>query len=520
MRVPPEKLVGWEAGIESPTIPQLRKITHSYGRSLPVFYMETPPTDWPIPRDLRRLPGEAPITMSPELIIGMRVAQFRRAVLLGLEADTEPSDLVGIAGGMEADELAGRVREILGVSLERQQSWAAGHDSLNGWKNALEVHGVLVFHFTSVSVIDVRGYSISDPILPIIGLNGHDSVNGQIFTLAHELGHLAIGTGSNCDLGDATVPRASRPTVEVYCNRFAGAMLVPGTALLGDPVVRLANRGSEWDAGELERLAARFRVSREVALRRLLSLEKASAEFYRQHRAQMIALPPPEAREPDPDSKGPAFATMVVRDVGKPFARAVVAAYRADEISGPDLTDFLGAGVHHLPAIEGETRRPRRAHRRRSMTVVYCLDSSALINPWNKHYSIDLTPGYWSSIRAMSLTGAVVISEEVRDEVYAQRDGLTDWVKENIEQWYPLTDEVQSSLRAVMKDWSRMVRNGKRNRADPVVIATALAAGATVVTEEGPGKATAPGIPRVCASMNVTWMTTYDFVRAAGIQLV
>ncbi len=152
--------------------------------------------------------------------------------------------------------------------------------------------------------------------------------------------------------------------------------------------------------------------------------------------------------------------------------------------------------------------------------TVYCLDSSALINPWNKHYSMDLAPGYWKGIADMAKAGTVVISEEVRDEIFAQRDALAKWAKTNIQQWYPLTDDVQVSLTAVMKDWSHMVRNGKRNRADPVVVATAHALGAKVVTEEGPGKATAPGIPRVCIGMGVTSITTYDFVREAQIPLV
>jgi Zn-dependent peptidase ImmA (M78 family)/transcriptional regulator with XRE-family HTH domain len=353
IRVKPERLAAWEAGAERPSIPQLRRIAHAYGRSLPVFYMESPPVDWPIPRDLRRLPGERPLQLSPELIIGMRQAQYRRSILLELEPDTEPSNLVGLGKpGVAAEVLAARMRNALGVTLERQQLWKPGHDSLNGWKNALEDRGVLVFHFTGVPVTDVRGYSISEPTLPIVAVNGHDSVNGRIFTLAHELGHIGLGDGGSCDLGDATVPRASRPKVEVYCNAFAGALLVPEAALLADQAVQQSNRRSEWERGDLERLATRFRVSREVVLRRLLSLDRASSEFYRQHRAQMLALPPPDTRPSDPDSKGPAFATMVVRDVGKPFARAVVAAYRADEITGSDLSDFLGASVQHVPAIE------------------------------------------------------------------------------------------------------------------------------------------------------------------------
>ncbi len=60
---------------------------------------------------------------------------------------------------------------------------------------------------------------------------------------------------------------------------------------------------------------------------------------------------------------------------------------------------------------------------------IYCLDTSALINPWNDYYAPDLAPGYWRSIPAMVVAGRVVLSEEVREELDKIEDDLRKlWV--------------------------------------------------------------------------------------------
>jgi hypothetical protein len=150
---------------------------------------------------------------------------------------------------------------------------------------------------------------------------------------------------------------------------------------------------------------------------------------------------------------------------------------------------------------------------------LYCLDTSALVNPWNRYYSADIAPGYWRDLQRLVDEGRVVLSEEVREEVYRQRDGLTDWAKKSVSSWYPLTDEVQARLTEVMKEWGKMVGLGGRSRADPIVIATGWALGAAVVTEEGPGSERKPSIPYVCSRIGVRSISVYAFVREAGINL-
>lgn len=347
--VKPATLSSWEAGAVRPTIPQLRRLAAAYKRPMAAFYMPAPPRHFTVVKDHRRLPGDAGVAYSSALLFALRTATYRRDVALDLEPDAERSPLVG---GHTIDErpeaLAAQIRDVLGVSLAEQHAWNDEYAALNGWKNALEALGVLVFHFTDVEVKEVRGFSLSEPVLPVIGLNGSDSVNGRIFTLIHELGHLLLGDGGSCDLGDYTQVSSPEVPVEVLCNAFAGALLVPRPALLADAAVNKATSATAWSQPDLERLARQFRISREVVLRRLLAVGRTDEHFYGAWREAALALP---AR--DKASTGrPSVAVMTVRDVGKPFARLVLDAYHADAITGSDVSEYLGVRLKHLPAIE------------------------------------------------------------------------------------------------------------------------------------------------------------------------
>jgi Zn-dependent peptidase ImmA (M78 family)/transcriptional regulator with XRE-family HTH domain len=352
----PAALASWEAGNSLPTIRQLRQLARLYRRPLAAFYLPHPPRQqFTVAHDYRRLPGEAPMAFSPALLFGIRVAAYRREIALGLDPESAASPIVGVGSRYDnMEEMAAHGRDLLGVSLETQMAWRGPYASLNGWKNAVEEQGVLVFHFTDVEVSEARGFSIGDRVLPVIGLNGSDGVNPRVFTLLHEVGHLMRGEGGSCDLAELRTYGVASPPAEVACNSFAAAVLLPRAALMDNAQVAAATRRSQWSDAQLATLSQRYGVSREVVLRRLVSLEKADIEFYRQWRADLL-----EFEAPAEGSTGrPPVAVMAVRDVGKPFARLVVDAYRSDAITGSDLSEYLGVRLKHLPAIEARLSGP------------------------------------------------------------------------------------------------------------------------------------------------------------------
>jgi Zn-dependent peptidase ImmA (M78 family) len=177
-------------------------------------------------------------------------------------------------------------------------------------------------------------------------LNGQDTPASRTFTLFHELAHLLLRKSGVCEF-EVTGPRQSG--TEVFCNRLAGAILVPCSELLADPMVA-RHHGMDWTDAELGALARQFGVSREVMLRRLLMVGKTTSEVYGAARGRLRAQY--EKRKPIKDGIPLSPAIAVVKAVGKRFARLVLGAYHAERITGNDLADYLGIRLKHLAKVE------------------------------------------------------------------------------------------------------------------------------------------------------------------------
>ena len=151
---------------------------------------------------------------------------------------------------------------------------------------------------------------------------------------------------------------------------------------------------------------------------------------------------------------------------------------------------------------------------------LFCLDTSAFVNPWRRMWPPDLAPRFWEDLASLASGGGVVVSEEVREELDRKDDELAKWARVHIREWHPLTDEVQAEVIEIMRRWGRLVDSKRyRSGADPFVVATARVTGATVVTDEGPGDERTMKIPYVCGQLGVPCLGLLEFVRAAKLRL-
>lgn len=113
---------------------------------------------------------------------------------------------------------------------EIRRSWKLGHDPIANLIDTLEAHGVRVFSSRGCEAI-FDGLMMhltlgSAAKWPIILIDDQWPGDRQRFTLAHELGHLVL-RGRLA----ATSPDGSALKEETACNRFAGALLLPGDVL-------------------------------------------------------------------------------------------------------------------------------------------------------------------------------------------------------------------------------------------------------------------------------------------------
>lgn len=362
LKVKPEQLAGWEAGDLLPTVPQLRKAADVYKRPLALFFLPAPPSQPELPHDFRRLPGIEVPPLSPELLREMRRARRRRAIALELLTDLGlpvPEFPLHAALGDDPEALAARRREWLGVTIADQGGWRTEYQPMAGWVTALEARGVLVFQTGEVELDEMRGFSVTARELPAIVLNAKDAPRGRIFTLMHEFCHLMLHQAGVCD--PARVGREGRSpdeNVEVFCNRVAGALLVPRDALLEDPRVQGAPDTLEWDDEVIRGLATDFAVSREVVLRRLLILGKTTGDFYERKRAEYLAQ---YAERATAARKNEGFAPpsrLALRDNGRRYTGLVLEALRRERITPADASDYLGVRLKHLDEMAKAVRGP------------------------------------------------------------------------------------------------------------------------------------------------------------------
>jgi Zn-dependent peptidase ImmA (M78 family)/DNA-binding XRE family transcriptional regulator len=361
--VKPERLGSWEAGERRPTIVQLRKLAHIYRRPIAVFYLPEPPADIPAPRDFRRLPGEVAGVESPELRYEIRRAVTRREIALELLSEEGEEALefpLRARLSDDPDDLASRVRDALGVDLRTQYTWRGTYDPFNGWRAAIEEQGVLVLQMVDVDPAEARGFSISEMPLPAVVANIKDAPRGRTFTLLHELTHVILRQGGLCDLDDLASRPVDRLNVEKFCNRVAGAVLIPRDALLSERTVRQHGRDPAWTDEELRSLAQQFGASREAVLRRLLDLGRTNEDYYRERREGFL-VEYEEARRRREAGFAPPHQ-IALASAGPAFSGLVLSSYAHGNITASDVSDYLGIRLKHLARIEQQLvgRAPRR----------------------------------------------------------------------------------------------------------------------------------------------------------------
>ena len=320
----------WEAGNMQPTCRQLESFAEFVHAPVGYFYLPTPPEETiPIP-DFRTVGGERPRRPSPNLIDTLDICQLRQdwyRNFAGREGEA-PLSFVGSAKLTEnIKDVVERIQETLDFKPKDRADLDSWDEAMRHFVKKAEAVGVLVMvsgvvlnnTHRKLDPSEFRGFSLSDNLAPLIFVNGADAKAAQIFTLAHELAHVWLGssalTGDSMDIGP-------KNQTETWCNNVAAELLVP------EDVLREQFWASEELPTTLTRLAGLFKVSKLVVLRRVYDIGWLSKNEFREAFDQEIRF----ARARSPGSGGHFYNTQRSR-LGTRFARAIV----SDTLGGNTL---------------------------------------------------------------------------------------------------------------------------------------------------------------------------------------
>lgn len=195
------RLTLWENGEEAPTMKQLQKIANVFKVNISVFYLPNHPTKLKPIVDYRSISLFLDKETLYRLEMNILEASRRRDMAAEIYTllDKPPLEFnFRISRRNTVMYAAASIRNFLEVDYTKIQSFRDEYKALSYWKFLIEKKNILVSQTSlnshlSLPVKVTRGFCIADTSLPAIVINSKDSVAGRIFTLLHEISHLALG---------------------------------------------------------------------------------------------------------------------------------------------------------------------------------------------------------------------------------------------------------------------------------------------------------------------------------------
>lgn len=343
----PEEIEAWERGDSAPTYAQLEDLAYRIlKRPLAIFFFPGHPSEKPLGHEFRTLPEFELRNLMPDTRYQLRLARSLQLSLYELLEGKNPAPRlifreVTLTPGSDVAEAAAVIREYLGVGLDTQAAWRTVDVALKAWRQVVEDAGVFIFKH-SFKQKDISAFCLPDPEFPLIYINNGNSKSRQIFSLFHELAHVLLGV-SAISMTKDPAPDDLPPTeraIERFCNALAAEFLVPSTDFEG----RLPAKVKPTDE-MVAALAARYSVSREVVLRKLLDRKRITAAEYREKSAA-------SATQQEPGGSGGDYYRTQATYLGEKYLKLVFGRYYQGRIGLDEVAEFLGVKTKSVAGLE------------------------------------------------------------------------------------------------------------------------------------------------------------------------
>ncbi|MDO8570737.1 MAG: ImmA/IrrE family metallo-endopeptidase [Candidatus Daviesbacteria bacterium] len=327
------------------TVPQLNKLSEKYHRPVTVLMLKTPPKSMEPPK-FRKIDNFEELEFDKKTFAAIRQAQEiqNRAEFLFEEKTNE--FLLSLK--RNSDSVDNLVKIILKELRIDEKVRFEGKDSKGQfkiWKRLLETKSVIVL-IHKFPLSDTRAFTLYNKIAPVIVLNNSDSDNGMVFSLFHELTHLALGHTDfdyEMDLG-----AKQKKYDEYFCNQVAAQCLVPKDLLIN--VIGMRNK---FDEDLVQDLAYKFKVSKSVIWIRLKEIGLIGEAEIRKVRNTLSKFEGYNKKERKPSGGGKnTHLYVTLNRKSEFFISEVFAAYNLRRISYFDVLDYIGITSNTLPKLQ------------------------------------------------------------------------------------------------------------------------------------------------------------------------
>ena len=338
-----KRLAQLEDGEKQPTLEELKEFSKAYKRTIATLLLSEPPKEKPLPKDRRTIDSEELGTFHEKTIMAIRKSRALTQSLIELKRDagiiisrfkyraSMNDSATEFANKFRKEWNLDEIREIKNINY-----------ALEAYIEKIESLGIAIFQL-SLTQDKLRGFSINDDIIPIIGIKGGgEQPTAKIFTLFHELGHILLNEGGLCDLSENT-----NQQIEKWCNAFAAEILIPTDELLNLYFVQEQKQKGEkiWAKKDLIELANYFHVGPLAVLRRLLENKLTTLTYYQEKHKDWNK--PSFSRAKNPEGRN--IAKETIKEKGRTYISLAFTAFDQNRIDLKDLSDFLGIKLFYIP---------------------------------------------------------------------------------------------------------------------------------------------------------------------------
>jgi Zn-dependent peptidase ImmA (M78 family) len=338
-----------EAGKKFPSATMFREMSVRYGLPEATLLAADPPALPPIPTDHRTFDGVQP-KLTHQTILAIRSVQYRQESLQELAEmdDTiEPPKLRRYVQSDDPDQVAMAERKRFALTIREQLQTSADKLWMT-YRLRIEALGVSVY-VEDFPVDDCRGVSLFVGDYPAIILSSNERrAQWKLFSLLHEYAHLLIR-----EPGISDQKRATRSSVEAFCNKFAAAFLMPENAISAVLAVS-RDLPQEFSVGTLEEASAIIGVSISALALRLEDLGYAPDGYFSRIRAM---IRPPTLRPPRDGNIPRQY--IVLNKFGHRYSGDVLRSVNNGVLTVIEASRMLHANPNLLPTI-GSTIESRR----------------------------------------------------------------------------------------------------------------------------------------------------------------
>lgn len=245
---------------------------------------------------------------------------------------------------------ASYIRDALSLDLQEQFRCTSARKLYLLLRNRIEAQGIFVQCFRDVPVEVLRGIAICDGKVPIIGLNEEDRPPAKSFSMIHELVHILKRESSMCNdmYGSSTFQE------EVFCNAVAAEVLVPEDSLRLFLSDRYSSQHSLSKA-DIENIAKKYSVSRDVIARRLYDLKIITAPAYNTY-LELFRSEIEHEKEEQRIARKEGRATSIPRDISREVvdrtsplvSNCLLNGYANELLSKQEISRHLGIDQKHI----------------------------------------------------------------------------------------------------------------------------------------------------------------------------